>query len=282
MAFISDLALHVYQQIFFGVDRPLGYTLNRETGEGVPVEVPPGVRWYVRHNDDRISDQYLDVLLTDARERSVPGLSLASCRQLTNEGLERVAELRHLETLDLFNTNLSDEGLAAIADLPQLSSLNIAGTEVSDSGVAVLKQLPRLEQLHLGWTAVGDAGCSEISKLASLKILELRKTAVTNQGLESLGRMSSLHALGLQETAVTSDGLLHLEGLSSTLQRLDLGYTRVDSDAVAILKRMVSLRTLVLRATPIDRSHDAAIREALPQLGGVDSGPGGTQEGLIR
>jgi hypothetical protein len=64
--------------------------------------------------------------------------------------------------------------------------------------------------------------------------------------------------------------------------RLYLGYTLVSGAALPTLSRFTRLRTLMLRATRVPPSSDPALEAALGELGGLATGPGGTQEGLIR
>ncbi len=283
MEFYSELALHVYQQVFLGVDRPLGYTLDRDgDGNAKSVAVPEGVPWYVRHHDDRLPDEFVSKLALEIKRYHIPGLSLASCRQLTDAGFERLRDLNHLQLLDLFNTRIGDVGLKHLTGLQELTSLNLAGTQVTDAGVPLLKSLPRLEKLHLGWTEVGDSGVAVLKEMKSLRALNLCATRITDLGLQHLAAMSWLETLNLQETGIGDSGVANLKPLSGTLLRLYLGYTGVGEGALATLKTFTKLRTLMLRATHLKRDHDPELKKALPTLGGADTGPDGAQEGLIR
>ena len=270
----SQLPLRVYQQVFLGNDKPLGYTLDGG------VSVPDGVTWYVRHNDDQIDDDYLDVLVAEVVAKKIPGLSLASCRRLTDAGLQKLLAAKHLETLDLFNARIGDVGAATISRLSNLKSLNLAGTAVTDSATASLARLERLERLHLGWTSIGDAALEPLARIKSLRMLDLRSTRISNAGLKQLASMTALETLGLQETQVGD--VASLLPLAPTLVRLYLGYSTITDESIDHLKTFSRLRTLMLRGTRLRRDADASLRTSLTSLGGLDSGPDGAQEGLIR
>ncbi len=278
----SEFALHVYAQVFLGVDRHVGYTLSGGPAPK-PVDVPDGIgNWYVRHADAQISDSFLGTLIAEIKKQGITGLSLASCKRISSDGLALLKELSEIEVLDLFNTALTDRDLEVVGRLTKLRSLNIAGTAVTSAGLSALRGLTNLEELHVGWTDIDDKGLAHLVALPSLKVLELRSTKVSDEGMREIARLPKLHTLGLQETRVGNDGVSHLRPLRAQLRRLFIGYTPIDNGAVPELQAFKSLRALMLRATQVDRSYDESIKAALPDLGGVCTGPGCTQEGLIR
>jgi hypothetical protein len=60
-----------------------------------------------------------------------------------------VAGLKHLEALNLLNTQVTDAGLKELAGLKQLQSLQLGNTKVTNTGVADLqKALPKCHILH--------------------------------------------------------------------------------------------------------------------------------------
>ena len=278
MEFTSEVPLRVYEHVPLGIDKPLGYTRERgEDGRFLPVVIRDGARWYVRHPDEELGDDYLPVLVKELVARRIPGLSLASCKYVTDAGLPALLPVApHLEILDLFNTNIAD--VAPLAQLGRLRALNLAGTRVVD--LAPLRGLTSLEYLNLGFTGVGD---EQLKDLPPVKTLDVRATRVTDGGMSTLAGMGSLETLILEEDAIGDDGLRRLAPLGKNLVRLHLGYTAVTEASVATLvEHFRGLRTLMLRATHLARDHDAKIKEALTALGGDDTGPDGVQEGLVR
>lgn len=283
MEIASSLALWVYEQIPHGIDRILGSTGELVAGEAGTVDVQEGTRWYVRHRDPDIGPAYVEHLAAEVRLRSLPGLSLASCSAVDDRVAGALAGLDHLKTLDLFNTGVGDASLGTLAGaLPALTSLNLAGTRVTDEGMRSLARFEALEVLHLGWTDVSDGGLASLSELPALRTIILHGAAVGDAGMVHLARLPMLEAIDVQETAVGDSGVEALLPLAPRLLRLYLGYTLVTDASVANLSRFTRLRTLMLRATRVPASSDAELERALGELGGLATGPGATQEGLIR
>lgn len=281
----SNLVLSVSEQIPHGIDRVLGNTAQAGSDPGAPaaLEVADSLAWYVRPLDVEIGGDAIGNVIGEVRERGFPGLSLASCRHLDDGFAPLLAGAAGLRILDLFNTPAGDSALAALSGkLPRLARLNLAGTLVTDGGLAHLRGLPALEFLHLGWTEIGDDGLAALAALPNLKTLVLHGTRVGDAGMAALARSAALEALDLQETAVSDAGVRALTALAPRLVRLYLGYTAITDGCVDDLYRFARLRTLMLRATRVTPARDADLARAMPDLGGLDTGPGGIQEGIIR
>jgi hypothetical protein len=60
--------------------------------------------------------------------------------QLTDAGLERIKDMRRLETLELTGTEITDAGLEHLKGLPNLRQLWLADTRVTKEGVKHLQQ----------------------------------------------------------------------------------------------------------------------------------------------
>lgn len=254
----SDLPLRVYESDFLETDAFLG-----ETGPRRTVSVPDSATWLVRHPDHCIRDDYLAVLAAEISARHFPGLSLASCRSITDAGLAELRGLKHLRTLDLFNTPTTDKGLEQIASLTELRRLNLAGTGISGRGLRVLKSFPALEQLHLGWCDIGDDALADLEGLPSLRVLDLRAIRMTDAGLLHISRIPTLEVLGLGETAVSGSGLKFLAELKG-LRVLNLEYSEMSEDYVTLFnpRGLGRLAKLQLRGTRISRLSDQRIRES--------------------
>jgi hypothetical protein len=281
MQLTSHVAMWCYEQIPHGIDRVIGSTAL--TASDQPVPIPDGTRWYVRHHDPGIAGPAIGQLVAESRRLGIPGLSFASCPRVDDQVVGELTGLDHLRTLDLFNTPVGDAGLAALAQqLPALTSLNLAGTAVTDAGMVHVAKLGALEILHLGWTDVGDRGVAALAALPAVKTIILHGTGVSDAGMAELARFAIVEAVDVQETRIGDAGVAALVPLASQLRRLYLGYTAITDGCVESLRRLVRLRTLMLRATRVSVAHDGELARALSELGGADTGPGGTQEGLIR
>ena len=95
---------------------------------------------------------------------------LGSSGRITDEALEQISKLEHLELLHLSQAALiTDRGLAHIAKLHNLRSLGIGGNRddlmnVTDKGLANLYGLKKLESLSLNATEVTEAGIDSLKE----------------------------------------------------------------------------------------------------------------------
>lgn len=107
-------------------------------------------------------------------------------KELDDEGLAYVKDLRDVVQLHLKDTQITDEGLAHIASLVTLEKLHLERTKVTDAGLQHLKGLGNLEYLNLYGTSVTDAGLEQLKGLARLEKLYIWQTGVTVAGTQQL------------------------------------------------------------------------------------------------
>ena len=141
-----------------------------------------------------------------AKERRIPGLHAMG--QMTDVMLERIAQLEHIEVLELDGSKaLTDDGLRALARLPRLKRLNLSGCGgITDRGLEVLRALPALEWLGLSWTRITDHGISNVSACEALREVQLNGTATGDGAIRALAgktRLRELHS----GNGVTDTGL---------------------------------------------------------------------------
>jgi hypothetical protein len=280
MQFSSPLPLLVHEQVFWGVDRPLGQAGEDSAGRLRVVEVADGAPWYVSHPDRRLPPGFVHELVDEVCQRSIPGLSLAGCRRLDDASLGPLARAAHLERLDLFHVPVGDAAVVHLAGLERLTTLHLAATEITDRAAEVIASLPRLRALHLGWTTIGGGALERLARAPSLRELDLRETRVSDADLHHLARFPALVGLGLEGTAVSDAGVRQLRPLADRLERLHLGYTGLTDGSALDLMGFRRLQTLGLRATRVGRDHDARFREAAPGLAPRASQDG--PAGLVR
>ncbi len=80
----------------------------------------------------------------------------------------KIAELHHIEELDLSNSSVEDDDLDLICQMQSLVSLDLGNTNISSYGLEHVKNAKHLRSLNFEATAVGD---SVVSKLRGLKNL---------------------------------------------------------------------------------------------------------------
>ena len=269
--FSSEVALDVYRE-----GRPplhLGNTLDEDAaGDPIKISVPADGGWFVRPVDPAIRAEHLPAIVAEIIARSVPGLSLAGCRQIDDAALAGLV-LAQLERLDLFNTAVGDQGLAWLHDVPALRRLSLAGTKLDDTGLRAVAALPTLTELDLGWTAVTDQGLEHLRAHPALVALSLRGTRVSDRGLDAIATIPHLTHLDLQETGIGDASVARLRPLARTLEHLLVGYTALTHRCVADLAVLEGLRTLMIRVTGIGSEYDGELAARLRVLG-TDDGRG--------
>jgi len=157
------------------------------------------------------------------------GEVIALCLQYleaTDERMEHVKDLEHLEKFDLDRSTAVDATLAYLAGLQKLEILNLDHTAVTDAGLVHLKGLNSLESLYLSATKVTDSGLAHLKGSKNLRMLQLNQTAITDAGLVHLAGLENLERLYLRQTGVSDAGLVHLFGLKK-LRRINLYRTHV-------------------------------------------------------
>lgn len=69
---------------------------------------------------------------------------------LHKDGLQRLAEIKTIQTVQLNNTSVTDSGLACLSSLPHLKELYLAGEQFGDGTLEKLPNLPSLRILGVG------------------------------------------------------------------------------------------------------------------------------------
>ena len=137
----------------------------------------------------RLSDADWDELIDVAKEGRIAGLHAGG--QMTDAVLARIAGLEHVTALSLGGSRaLSDEGLQHLARMPQLESLNLSeypGGRLTDRGLDVLRHLPNLRCFEMAWQrGITDAGVSNLSFCDRLERVDLMGSPTSDGAIEAL------------------------------------------------------------------------------------------------
>jgi len=125
---------------------------------------------------------------------------------ITDGGLVHLRDLKDLKTL-LLPSEITDNGLEELANLSNILHLDISNTKVTDKGLEFVATMSNLQTLCLNDTAVGDAGLKHLAKLEGLRTLYLSGTKVSDKGLSNLESLKSLEYLEIRDNNVT-EGVL--------------------------------------------------------------------------
>ncbi len=130
--------------------------------------------------------------------------------EVTDKGLGQLKTSSPL-SLWLTDTQVTDRGMQILAETAQLQRLGIARTQVSNTGLSYLAKLNTLEELSLDDTGVTDAGLQHLSRLTNLRNINLKGTVITDAGLEHLAKLKNLQVVNLTYTKVTPAGVAKLD-----------------------------------------------------------------------
>ncbi|KAG2211805.1 hypothetical protein INT47_004491, partial [Mucor saturninus] len=167
-----------------------------------------------------------------------------------------------IEYLDLSGfLNITDEGAENIAFMKHLRYLNLNGTKVTDEGIGQFENLIELDTLYLDRTLLTDVGLKKLQGLSKLETLSLSRTKITNDGLCMLGDFEqtsfarNLRTLNLAQcTLVTDKGVRGLAAGMLNLTNLNLDHTGVGKSCLKYLKDLKNLN--LVRLQGIEKEED--------------------------
>lgn len=131
---------------------------------------------------------------------------------VTNHEIEKLKELKKLESLYVYECFLDDEDIKTIGELTQLKKLSIsANTDVTD--ISPLANLTELTYLDVSITKVSDLSC--ISGLTKLETLSINNTKVSD--LSVLENFTALETLKMDYLTELDPSTLVLPATVKTL-----------------------------------------------------------------
>lgn len=195
----------------------------------------------------KMTDQALTTIF---KRKNLTSLSLISCKELTDKGLEELQNLKLLTLLDLTGYKLTDEGLKNLKSLTRLQSLKLTACEhITDASLVNLKSLKHLSILDLyRCMLITDEGVKHLKELKELSNLNLSFCQLlTDKATESLQELKGLKILKLASwVLLTDEGFKNIAKLNG-LSKLDLSYTQLlTKNALLRLSKLKNLESLNL------------------------------------
>lgn len=152
-------------------------------------------------------------------------------------GLEGLAGLTALESLDMNYARVKDADLQPLSGLKNLQYLDIQNSGVSDAGLKHLAGLPKLRHLSAsGNKGVTDASLSHLAGLPNLEILSLSECKITGTGFKDLAKLTKLKELWINGNPVTDEHVPALKEVRS-LKEVAFTGTKVSEEASLELKK---------------------------------------------
>lgn len=189
---------------------------------------------------------------------------------ITNEGLNVLKELKHLQSLNLHRCyRVTDAALPEIAKLKSLTSLDLGftglqtDTAINEGHLGESIFVTLVFRMGLGiprrdCTGITNQGLTHLKQLEHLQSLNLNGTQITDAGLAELKTLKTLQSLviGYNEK-ITGTGLAEFKDLKN-LQHLDLIHSDITDEGAKCLAQLQSLKTIDLRGSKIT---DAGLKE---------------------
>lgn len=222
-------------------------------------------------NDFNLSHLKGDRFVTDAGLNRIAQLPYIQSLNLdrskiTNEGIKKL-EGAKFSSLSIVGTKVDGEAGSSFTKMPNLKVLDATETALDDNGVAWIVAVPQLTQLNLDSTNITDACSAHMAKAKSLEFLSLRNTRIGDTTASAIAKLAKLNKLNLANTAVGDAGARAISKLSR-LSNLNLDSTKITDRAITYIAKMPALLELNLSNTRLtDGSVDALCKlEGLQRL----------------
>lgn len=242
-------------------ERPTGAIVAVGTTGDSPVRIPKHRTWWV---GPLVHDERLTPVLTEVRERRLPGLALRE-RRVAEKELLRAGD--SVVALDLRGSHLP-QGLGSLRHAPRLQRLDLSEARRYD-----LRKLPALDELvmlrldvpdYAGPPTLPPSLCrlslafavvepfvACLAKLRSLTHLDLNRAIVSTRSARAIARCEGLQHLNLESAKVTAEALAELAEGTPSLESLVLGRVNgITDEGLGAIARMRSLRALNLDHLP--------------------------------
>jgi hypothetical protein len=131
-----------------------------------------------------------DVSDADFRCLCRPGLRVLRIMcPLTTSRSQAIAQLRQLEELHVFHSEMDCSSFKAIATLPSLQTAHFVGTTFDDECASTLSYIQSLKHVDISFTRVTDKGLESLARLPSLKTIVVKRTRVTREYVQRFKKL---------------------------------------------------------------------------------------------
>ncbi|QDV50059.1 leucine-rich repeat domain-containing protein [Gimesia fumaroli] len=201
----------------------------------------------------------------------ISGLETLRARSsyITDEHIIGLKGLTHLKDLQIFRiwdrkSQISDKGLEVLAELPGLRRLVLHSSELNPRACELIGNCTQLRVLELRGPLTNEC-LKPLGKLKNLKYLMLEGT-FSDTGLKHLAELNQLERLVIHSDQMTGSGLSHFTNFS---ELRELGFSG-SSEASATLKYLNQLPALAILNLASPTVNDALLM-TLPNLPGLEA-----------
>ncbi len=175
--------------------------------------------------------------------------------QVTDEGLKVVSQFESLEVLKLETAeHITLAGIEYLAALKNLRTLDLQVTGATAAWAKQISSFPQLQNVDLRENPIGDAGIESIVKLLDLRGLGLDGTDITDKGVRRLTVLTKLERLELSDNYITDESVVPLLAGLSELRSVRLSRTPVTPKVLDALPRLRHLEELHLPEFPLSEA----------------------------
>lgn len=213
------------------------------------------IKWLRLPSEARLADWIPAILNNTALEELH-----ASFREVADQDLEALTEVKHLTTLNLKKTGITDDGLEFVSQMPSLNYLDLEKTWVTSAGLAA--HLPTgLEWLHLSNVRLDAELGTRLALCKHLNQLYVTKSGVLQEGLHEIKALKKLSRLGLDHCHLRDEHLALIADLE-TLEDLSIKYNAFTDLGLAELARLPNLKELRIEQAELTSVGLNALRES--------------------
>jgi len=167
----------------------------------------------------------------------VDAVALEDLKAADSEALD-LESLSQVESLGLYDCEVSNSMLSRLARLKKLQRLCVWNIRIQKPDLAFLEKLPVLASLVMVGDWTGDVNFEQVGRLKHLKVLGLIAARIKDSDLQSLHGLSSLESLTFFDFLPGNTGLEHLQPLNS-MHGVDHTGMRVTYSGVEKLRQAI-------------------------------------------
>lgn len=190
-------------------------------------------------------DSY-DILIAASQVRTTQKLTIL---QLANDISAHECDFQHLRDLHIGNAS-NQQVRQWVATAPKLDHLSIAAREdLTTDTFAAIAQIRWINSLRLSGTTISAEHIAALGKLPALRFIAFDGCELGPGVFDRLSDFPILNSLQLYGSSYDNTSLNGLQNLTQVTS-LDLTFTSIDDDGIAILRQWTHLRDLDLYGCP--------------------------------
>lgn len=149
-------------------------------------------------------------------------------QNIGQDGLQSIAKLPHLKTLELTNCSLTITS-PSVFEHSSIEKLNLRGSQADARAlIRAAQAIEGLKDLEISLQLTAN-DARELANIKTLRRLSLNGSKLTNFGLDAIATLPNVEDLDLYNTYITNDGLRLLKRMPK-LKRLQLGPSRFENE----------------------------------------------------